>query len=87
MADVGNRELDRLAGLKPGHSWLLEHRDDPNPELRTLQGLAGAYGVPVGYLAAGEGKEPTQRSVRAAIDAARARYSGAEQSTGTDGKR
>lgn len=66
-AGISARELDRLAGLREGHTWILEHRKDANPELKTLQALAGALGSSVGYLASEEGEPPTEEQVKAAV--------------------
>jgi transcriptional regulator with XRE-family HTH domain len=87
MAQVGNRELDRLAGITAGHSWLIENGKRENPELKTLEAIASATGASVGWLAAGEGRPPTVEQVHVAINAARARLEAAGKATGTDGAR
>jgi len=71
MAGVSNAELDRLSGLRRGHTWALERKEQPNPELRTLAALAATLGATVGYLANGEGDGPTIAQVQAAIGEAR----------------
>lgn len=74
VPELSNAELDRLSGLRKGHTWALERNPEPNPELRTLQSLAETLGTTVGYLASGEGDGPTPRAVSDAVDAARERY-------------
>lgn len=73
VAGISLRELDRLAGLCPGHSWLIETGKSPNPEVKTLCAQAVTLGSTVGYLAAGEGFGPTRDRVLSAIEAARVR--------------
>ncbi len=84
LAGLSARELDRLAGLREGHSWLLEHNENPNPELRTIAAFCRVLGCTYGYLAAGEGKRPSRAAVIRAVEAARAAHG---QATGTDGGR
>lgn len=65
-AGLGYRELDRAAEISEGHSWLIENGRRPNPELKTITALAAALGSSVGWLASGEGPEPTDEQVAAA---------------------
>jgi transcriptional regulator with XRE-family HTH domain len=65
-AGLGNRELDRAAGISAGHSWLIENGQRPNPELKTITALANALGSSIGWLASGEGQEPTDEQIAAA---------------------
>lgn len=74
LAGLSNAELDRISGLRKGHSWSLEHNESPNPELRTLQALAGTLGTTVGYLAANEGDGPTPKEVSGAVERAREQF-------------
>lgn len=71
LAGLSNAELDRLSGLRKGHTWALERNEDPNPELKTLKGLAAALGTTVGYLANEEGDGPTPKAVTDAVANAR----------------
>jgi transcriptional regulator with XRE-family HTH domain len=84
LADLSNAELDRLSGLRKGHSRALELNPDANPELRTLKALAATLGTSIGYLANGEEPGPTAAGVVLAVDAARARLVEAAPKTGTD---
>lgn len=74
-AKIGNRELDRLAQITPGHSWLIENGKRNNPELKTLAAVAEALGCSVGYLI-GEAAPPAAQEVKAAVSRARERLSG-----------
>lgn len=47
------------------HIGFLESGQHENPALKTLQALAGALGVTVGWLANGEGRKPAAKRVRA----------------------
>lgn len=71
LAGLNNAELDRLAGLRKGHTWALERKEDPNPELKTLERLACTLGTTVGYLAADEGSAPSAQSITSAVGSAR----------------
>ncbi len=73
VAGIGSRELDRLAGITESHSGLIEAGRRDNPTLATLDALATALGCSVGWLSKGEGAEPTQEQVAAAITSARGR--------------
>jgi transcriptional regulator with XRE-family HTH domain len=70
--ELSNAELDRLSGLRKGHTWALERKDDANPELHTITAIAETLGTTVGYLASGEGDGPTPAAVQAAVTRARA---------------
>lgn len=76
-AGVGNRELDRLAGITEGHSWLIEHRKKPattnNLSANTLAKLADALGCSLDYLASGKGEPPTDDEIAAAVGRCRER--------------
>ena len=75
LAGLSNAELDRLSGLRKGHTWALERNESPNPELRTLQALAKTLGASVGFLASGEGDGPTLKQVADAVEEARRTFS------------
>lgn len=55
------RELDRLAGLAPGHVWMIVKRN--NVTLKTLAAIAEATGCTLGWLSNGEGDAPTRDQV------------------------
>lgn len=71
---LSNSELDRLCGLRKGHTWALEHNEGANPELNTLRKIAGGLGCTVGYLATGQLPEPDAETVQGAVVEARKRY-------------
>lgn len=84
--DLSARELDRIAGLHTGHTWAIESGGRENLERATAKKLADAFGTRVGWVLEGEGDAPTSEQVRAAVDAARARYATEHAATGTDGR-
>lgn len=73
MAGISARELDRLAGLSENHTSLLESvvRD---VRTETAAAIARTLGVSLDWLVLGEGKAPTERTVRAAVETARQLY-------------
>lgn len=75
------RTVDRLAGLTPGHTSLIEGGLRLNVEARTAEALARVFGVSLDWLISGIGDAPSARRVRAALSKALE----AESSTGTDG--
>lgn len=74
---LGNRELDRLAGLAEGHTWAIETGARTNAEARTVAAIAGVLGVSLDWLVAGHGRAPSARTVRAAVAVARKRATAA----------
>jgi DNA-binding XRE family transcriptional regulator len=72
VANLSNAELDKLCGLRKGHTRSLETNPKANPELKTLQAIARVFRIPVGYLAAGEGPVPADWQIVKAIEDARA---------------
>lgn len=72
-AGLTPRELDQLAGLNRGHVLKLEDGRRPTPTVATLQRLASVFGISVGYLATGEGEEPSQEALIEAAYKARKR--------------
>lgn len=56
-------EVDQLAGLSRKHYWAIQKRGT-DPELDAIRKVAALYGCTVGYLAAGEGKRPSDAAVR-----------------------
>lgn len=64
--------LDALAGKsKPGHAAMIAagRRESPRPE--SLSGYASVLGTTVAYLLLGEGKAPSERAVKAAVERAK----------------
>lgn len=71
IAEITQREADRLAGIHRGHVWQLEDGGRDNPTTHTLLALARLYGTSLDWLATGEGTAPTPSEVRAAVARAR----------------
>jgi hypothetical protein len=63
-------EVDKFAGLRPKHYWTIQKRGT-DPELDAVRKIAALYGCPVGYLAAGEGRRPSDAAIRKRIAAVR----------------
>lgn len=72
-AEVSTKELDRLAELRPGHTWAVENSKSGNADTKTLAKLAGVLGLSLDYLVCGEGPEPSEQDVKASVEATRAR--------------
>lgn len=72
LAGISNRELDLLARITVGHSWLIENGRVDSPKVETLVALASALGTTLGWLGDSEGKPPTKKEVDAAVKVARA---------------
>lgn len=70
-AGISCRELDRLAGITPGHSWSLERGARATPTSATASALARALGVSLDWLIDGQGAEPTVEQITAAVTTAR----------------
>lgn len=86
---LSTKELDRLAGITPGHTWWIESKGADGSkkgiETGTADKLAAALGISLEYLIRGEGPEPTAEEVGAAVEAARARLAESQPaSTGTE---
>lgn len=71
MSGLSNSELDRLCGLRKGHTRAIETNPEANPTIETTRKIAEAFGVTVGYLASGEGAPPLAWAVAKAIAVAR----------------
>ena len=71
MAGISTKDLDRLAGLKPGVSWAVENSATGNSETKTVDKIAKVLGLSLDYIVRGDGKPPTANKVKAAVDAAR----------------
>lgn len=62
---LSQRGLARAAKLQSQrHIGLLSSGERDNPELKTLQAIAGALGVSVGWLAEGEGQTPDPEHIK-----------------------
>lgn len=81
LAGLSARELDRLAGQAEGHATVIELRESTAVRTDTADRYARVLGVSLDWLVSGSGDAPTQRSVRLAVDRARA----ALAATGTEG--
>lgn len=67
-AAISQRSLARRAKLaSERHIGLIESGDRDNPELKTLEAIAGALGVAVGWLASGEGPKPTAEQIKSGL--------------------
>lgn len=72
-AGISARELDRLAGLTPNHTSLIEGRAGCELRSGTLEALSEALGISLDWLVRGVGREPAPARLRDAIRRARAR--------------
>ena len=67
QARISQRALARAAQLKSErHVGQFESGERDNPELKTLQALADALGLSIGWLANGDGEMPEAQAVQAA---------------------
>ena len=64
--------LSDIAGLSPAHVAMIESGGRPNLAASTALALARALGTTFEHLVSGEGVEPTDEEVKAAIERARA---------------
>lgn len=71
LAGVSARRLDSIAGLQPGHTNAIESGRRPNIESVTAEKLSTALGISLDWLILGNGREPTAKAIRAAIERAR----------------
>lgn len=69
---LGTKVLSEACGLSGSHVRMIEQGDVASPDLRTLERIAATTGVPVTWLAFGQGECPAPEVIRAAVDAARA---------------
>lgn len=76
-AEISCGQLSILAGLSPRHCDLIERRKSDKIEVPTLIALAHVLGCTVGYLANGEGREPSAAVLKRSIAAAREKNSAA----------
>lgn len=72
VAAVSARELADLSGCTAGHISMIEtgRRDNLTSEAAT--GIARAFGVSLDWLINGDGKDPSERAIRAAVEVKRA---------------
>jgi transcriptional regulator with XRE-family HTH domain len=86
---LSQRALSRAAGLQSErHVGFLVSGDRSNPELKTIQALAVALNVSLGWLANGDEPEPDAASIKATGDAFIAKEKAeaeARKSTDSDG--
>lgn len=68
---LATKELDVLAGLAPGHTWILERDGGSNMASSTLFAIARVLGVSPEYLYRGEGRKPSAKTICAAVTKAR----------------
>jgi transcriptional regulator with XRE-family HTH domain len=71
LAECTARELDRLAETAEGHASLIESGVVKNVTVETAAALAKVLGVSLDWLITGDGKSPSERAVRAAVEMAR----------------
>lgn len=82
LTGLSARELDALAGLRAGHSRMIETgRVQGGIEARTVSQIAGVFGVTIDWLYEGVGTAPTAEALRKAVTAAQRRAG--RQKTGT----
>jgi len=65
IAGLSSRKLDKAAGLRPGHVSMIESRDAHNLDTETATKLSHALGVSLDWLVNGDGREPSERALRA----------------------
>jgi len=82
LAGLSIDELADLADVARGTVWKIESRPDANPFTSTVERLARVLGCRVGWLAAGEGREPPIVAVVAAVTTAREQH-GQQRNTET----
>ena len=71
LSGLSQRALAELAGLNASHVRLIEDGDRADPRTSTVVALAQVAGCTADWLATGEGREPSEESVRAAVERAR----------------
>jgi hypothetical protein len=68
---LSTKELDFLAGFKPGFVWSVEDSGGANTESSRLDRIARVLGVSMDWLIRGDGDPPTAESVAASVAVAR----------------
>jgi transcriptional regulator with XRE-family HTH domain len=71
---ISTKELDKLAGLTSGTTWMLERSTSDNAQTKTLEPLAVTLGVTLDYLVRGKGPKPTRAQLDKALERARAKH-------------
>ena len=66
------REMSRLAGLSESMWGLLEAGEKTGPSAKTMVSIATLLGVTTDWIIARRGPDPSEESVRAAVERARA---------------
>lgn len=69
-AELSTRDLDRIAGLSAGHTYLLEGgqgRENKRVSAEVALAVAHVFGVRIEWLINGEGDAPSARHVRLAV--------------------
>lgn len=61
------REVDRLAGLHSGHTWVIERAEICRAQVNTLEAIANALRVDPAWLVFGAGSAPNIDLVRIAL--------------------
>jgi transcriptional regulator with XRE-family HTH domain len=67
---LSTKEVDRLAGLKPGHTWQVE-KNTAKRAADTLDRIARVLGLTMDYVIRGDGEPPTAQEVIEAVTRAR----------------
>lgn len=71
LGGLAASELAGLAGLSPGYVRHIEKGVRENPGIEAASAIANVLGVSIDYLVRGEGEDPTEEQVKAAIALAR----------------
>ena len=71
LGDVSYRHVDALTGGTAGHVHAIATEAILDPRASSIVKVAEVFGVSLDWLVWGKGRHPTQRSVRAAVAAAR----------------
>ncbi len=80
-ADVTQRELSRLAGLKHSYAGLVVRGQRKNLWPEPLAKIAAVLGVSTDWLITGAGPEPSARRIRSAVAAAKAKATARTESS------
>lgn len=72
-ADLTQREVQRLSGMSQANVGSLELNRQPEPSYKSFAKLAVVFGVPVSWLAAGEGGLPDVAAVKRAVKRAQSK--------------
>lgn len=71
LSGLSTKEVDKLAGISPGHTWTLEKAETASAEAKTLNAVCVVLGLSLDYLVRGEGEPPTKEQIDAAVATAR----------------